>query len=80
MDEGTGWYVNSAKSEGHFHPFNSAAGIVSGSIDQATSNPSRLLTAEFPSKFVVELDTKWLVFDPKQLPAKGSITFEYRQK
>lgn len=80
MDEGIGWYVNSAKSEGHFHSFTSGAGIVSGSIDQATSNPSRLLTAEFPSKFVVELDTKWLVFDTKQFPTKGSLNFEYKQK
>lgn len=80
MDEGIGWYVNSGKPEGHFHPFNAATGIVSGSIDQATSNPSRLLTAEFPSKFVVELNTKWLVFDTKQLPTKNSLTFEYIQK
>lgn len=80
MDEGIGWYVNSSKSEGHFHGFSSGTGIVSGSIDQATSNPSRLLTAEFPSKFVVELDTKWLVFDTKQFPAKSSLTFEYKQK
>jgi hypothetical protein len=80
MDEGIGWYVNSAKSEGHFHPFTSSTGIVSGTIDQATSNPSRLLTAEFPSKFVVELNTKWLVFDTKQFPAKSSLTFEYKQK
>ena len=80
MNEGIGWYVNSAKSEGHFHSFTSGTGIVSGTINQATSNPSRLLTAEFPSKFVAELDTKWLIFDTKQLPAKGNITFEYRQK
>ncbi|WP_343635118.1 hypothetical protein [Fluviicola sp.] len=80
MDEGIGWYVNSGKPEGHFHPFTSGTGIVSGTIDQATSNPSRLLTAEFPSKFVVELNTKWLVFDPKQLPTKNSLTFEYIQK
>jgi len=80
MDEGIGWYVNSAKSEGHFHPFTSSTGIVSGTIDQATSNPSRLLTAEFPSKFVVELNTKWLVFDTKQFPAKSGLTFEYKQK
>ncbi len=80
MDEGIGWYVNSAKSEGHFHSFTSPVGIVSGAIDQATSNPSRLLTAEFPSKFVVELNTKWLVFDTKQFPAKSSLTFEYKQK
>lgn len=80
MDEGIGWYVNSTKSEGHFHPFTSPTGIVSGTIDQATSNPSRLLTAEFPSKFVVELNTKWLVFDTKQFPAKSSLTFEYKQK
>ncbi len=80
MDEGIGWYVNSGKSEGHFHSFTSDTGIVSGSIDQATSNPSRLLTAEFPSKFVVELNTKWLVFDTKQFPAKNGLTFEYMQK
>lgn len=80
MEEGIGWYVNSAKSEGHFHSFTSGTGIVSGSIDQATSNPSRLLTAEFPSKFVVELNTKWLVFDTKQFPTKNSLTFEYIQK
>lgn len=80
MDEGIGWYVNSGKSEGHFHGFNSAIGIVSGTIDQATSNPSRLLTQEFPSKFVVELNTKWLVFDTKQFPTKNSLTFEYKQK
>ncbi len=80
MEEGIGWYVNSAKSEGHFHSFTSGSGIVSGSIDQATSNPSRLLTAEFPSKFVVELNTKWLVFDTKQFPTKNSLTFEYVQK
>lgn len=80
MNEGIGWYVNSAKVEGHFHSFTSSTGIVSGSINQATSNPSRLLTAEFPSKFVAELDNKWLIFDTKQLPAKGNITFEYRQK
>ncbi|MDR0801537.1 hypothetical protein [Fluviicola sp.] len=80
MSEGIGWYVNSADSEGHFHSFTSSVGIMSGSIDQATSNPSRLLTAEFPSKFVAELDTKWLIFDTKQLPAKGNITFEYKQK
>lgn len=80
MQEGIGWYVNSARSEGHFHSFTSGTGIVSGSIDRATSNPSRLLTAEFPSKFVVELDTKWLVFDTSQFPAKGSLIFEYKQK
>ena len=80
MDEGIGWYVNSGKSEGHFHNFNSSTGIVSGTIDQATSNPSRLLTEEFPSKFVVELNTKWLVFDTKQFPTKNSLTFEYKQK
>lgn len=80
MEEGIGWYVNSGKSEGHFHGFNSSAGIVSGTIDQATSNPSRLLTEEFPSKFVVELNTKWLVFDTKQFPTKNSLTFEYKQK
>jgi hypothetical protein len=80
MNEGIGWFVNSAKSEGHFHSFTSSTGIVSGSIDQATSNPSRLLTAEFPSKFVVELDTKWLVLDTKQFPTKSSLIFEYKQK
>ncbi len=80
MNEGIGWYVNSARPEGHFHSFTSAAGIVSGAIDQATSNPSRLLTAEFPSKFVVELDTKWLVLDTKQFPTKNSLIFEYKQK
>lgn len=80
LDEGIGWYVNSVKSEGHFHPFNKSEGIISGSIDQATSNPSRLLTAEFPSNFVVELDTKWLVFDYKQIPSKGGLAFEYKQK
>lgn len=80
MNEGIGWYVNSGKSEGHFHSFTANTGIVSGSIDQATSNPSRLLTAEFPSKFVVELDTKWLVFDQKQLPSKGVLVFEYKKK
>lgn len=80
MDEGIGWYVNSLKPEGHFHPFNKSEGIISGSIDQTTSNPSRLLTAEFPSNFVVELDTKWLVFDYKQIPSKGGLAFEYKQK
>jgi hypothetical protein len=81
MSEGIGWYVNSSKSEGHFHPFEKGStGIVSGVIDQATSNPSRLLTAEFPSKFVVELDTKWLVCDPQQFPSKTGLNFEYKQK
>lgn len=81
MNEGIGWYVNSSKSEGHFHPFGSnTTGIVSGIISQATSNPSRLLTAEFPSKFVAELDTKWLVCDPKQFPTKTGLNFEYKQK
>jgi hypothetical protein len=80
MAEGIGWYVNSTKSEGHFHSFTSGSGIVSGTINQATSNPSRLLTAEFPSKFVVELDSKWLVCEPKQLPSKGALIFEYKEK
>jgi hypothetical protein len=80
MSEGIGWYVNSAKSEGHFHPYNSSTGIVSGEIEQSTGNPSRLMTAEQKGKFAVEFDSKWMYFDPNSLPSKESITFEYIAK
>lgn len=80
MSEGIGWYVNGTKAEGHFHPFNSATGIVSGEIEQATSNPSRLMTAENKGKFAVEFDDKWMFFDPATLPAKENLTFEYIKK
>lgn len=80
MKEGIGWFVKSTATEGHFHSYTSDKGIVSGSISQQTANPSRLLTAEFSGKFVAALATKWLVFDLKQLPSKGSVSFEYAEK
>lgn len=80
MSEGIGWYVNNSIAEGHFHPFNQATGIVSGEIEQATSNPSRLMTSENKGKYAVEFESKWMFFDPSTLPAKESITFEYITK
>jgi hypothetical protein len=80
LKEGIGWYAKTATAEGHFHSFTNATGIVSGAVSQQINNPSRLLTAEYSGKFVAALPDKWLVFDPKQLPVKGSVTFEYVQK
>lgn len=80
MKEGIGWFVKSTGTEGHFHSYTAENGIVSGSISQQTANPSRLLTAEFSGKFVAALATKWLVFDQKQLPSKGAVSFEYAEK
>lgn len=80
MKEGIGWFVKSTGTEGHFHSYTEDKGIVSGSISQQTANPSRLLTAEFNGKFVAVLATKWLVFDQKQLPSKGAVSFEYAEK
>lgn len=80
LKEGIGWYVKTAAAEGHFHSFTNSTGIVSGSVSQQINNPSRLLTAEYSGKFVAALPDKWLVFDPKQLPGKSNVTFEYMQK
>lgn len=80
MSEGMGWFVRNGAGIGHFHPFVSESTIVSGPIEQDTYNPSRLLTADFPTKFVEDLGSSWLVFDPKQLPAKNTITVEFIQK
>lgn len=78
--EGIGWFVQSTNAQGHLHLFDNPTGIVSGNIAQDTYNPSRLLTDKFVNKFIVELDTKWLIFDPAQLPSSGAIKFEYQQK
>jgi hypothetical protein len=80
MKEGIGWYVKSTTTEGHFHSYTDAVGIVSGAINQQTNNPSRLLTAEFTGKFVASLATRWLVFAIAQLPSKGAVSFEYVEK
>lgn len=80
MAEGIGWYVKTGVTEGHFHSFTNPAGIVSGLVNQQINNPGRLLTAEYSGKFVASLPTKWLVFDLKQLPSTGSVSFEYVEK
>jgi hypothetical protein len=80
MKEGIGWYVKNTVAEGHFHSFTNAEGIVSGVTNQQMNNPSRLLTAEFPGKFVAALPGKWLVFDTSVLPVKEKVTFEYMGK
>ncbi|ASS50660.1 MAG: hypothetical protein A3D31_13945 [Candidatus Fluviicola riflensis] len=80
MLEGIGWYVKSTTTEGHFHSYTNATGIVSGAVNQQTNNPSRLLTAEFTGKFVASLATRWLVFAASQLPSKGAVSFEYVEK
>lgn len=85
MKEGIGWYVKSGVAEGHFHSFTNATGIVSGVANQQMDNPSRLLTDQFAGKMIVGLPTKWLLFDPKLLPAsskttaqlKANLAFEY---
>jgi hypothetical protein len=77
MKEGIGWFVKHTATEGHFHSFTSPEGIVSGVTNQQMNNPSRLLTAEFPGKFVALLPGKWLIFDTAVLPVKESVTFEY---
>lgn len=80
MSEGMGWFVRNTKGFGYLHPYASGDVVACGPIEQDTYNPSRLLTAEFPTKFVELLETKWLVFDLGQLPAKGTVTFEFIQK
>jgi hypothetical protein len=78
LKEGIGWFVGTAATgEGHFHSFTSGQGIVSGKVAQQLDNPSRLLTAEYSGWFVSALPSKWLVFDPAQLPSKGAVTFEH---
>lgn len=80
LKEGIGWYVKNVTADGHMHQFNNPVGFVSSAVSQTITNPSRLLTDQFPAKFVCSFDTKWLVFDPKQLPVKGAVTFEYIAK
>lgn len=80
MKEGIGWYVKNATAEGHFHSFTSETGIVSGLVNQQINNPSRLLTAEYPGKFVAALPDRWIVFDPSVMPVKAPVSFEYVNK
>jgi hypothetical protein len=80
LSEGIGWYVKNTLQEGHTHLFNNPVGFVSGTVSQTMTNPSRLLTDQFPTNFVASFPTQWLVFSTKQLPAAGSVTFEYIKK
>ena len=80
MSEGIGWFVRNTTAEGHMHLFGNATGFVSGSISQTMTNPSRLLTDQFPANFVASFPDQWLVFSMKQLPATGAVTFEYIKK
>lgn len=78
--EGIGLYVKQQVPEGHFHYFNQAEGIVATSVLQQTSNPSRLLSAENPAKFVVAFAEKWLWVDRQQFPVKGILNLGYSQR
>lgn len=80
LTEGIAWYVKNVTADAHMHQYNNATGFISSAVNQTTSNPSRLITDKFPAKFVSSLTDKWLVFDPKQLPVKGELTFEYIAK
>ena len=80
MSEGIGWYVKNTTTDGHMHLFGNPNGFVSGSISQTMTNPSRLLTDQFPANFVASFPDQWLVFSMKQLPATGAVTFEYIKK
>lgn len=83
MAEGIGWFVRNTQGVGHFHAYKSGSAWVAGTIQQDTYNPSRLLTADFPTKFVEQKGTKWLVFDQTQLPTKDvkqAVKFEIIQK
>lgn len=78
--EGIAWFVRNVSSDAHMHQYNNSTGFISSAVSQTTSNPSRLITDKFPAKFVSLLADKWLVFDPKQLPSKSDVTFEYIAK
>lgn len=83
MSEGMGWFVKNNAAIGHFHGYVSGTSWVAGPITQDTYNPSRLLTPNFPTKFVEQKGTKWLVFDPTQLPTKSAtnaVKFEIIQQ
>lgn len=77
MKDGIGWFVKSTIGEGSYHGFGKLDGVVSGAVNQQLNNPSRLMNSDFTGKFVSQFTGKWLVFDAKQLPNKGAITFEY---
>lgn len=78
MKEGIGWYVMHTTAEGHLHGFSTETGIVNTGISKTTSNPSRMLTKEFPGDIVVSLPDKWLVYSmKKKLGTNEPLTFEY---
>lgn len=83
MAEGMGWFVRNTQGTGHFHAYKAGSAWVAGTIQQDTYNPSRLLTPDFQTKFVEQKGTKWLVFEPSQLPTKDvkqAVKFEIIQK
>ncbi len=77
LKEGMGWVVKTTEFQGHFHPFSGGSTIVSDAITQTTSNPSKLLRSDFTGKFCSKLKENLLVFDPKQLPGKKALKFDY---
>lgn len=80
LKEGLGWYVKTNETQGHFHSFTDGKVIVSSVINQTTANPSKLLTENYTGLFCSLLGTKYILFDPKQLPGKKALKFEYISK
>lgn len=80
LKEGLGWFVKTSEAQGHFHSFTDGKAIVSSAINQTTSNPSKLLTEAYTGLFYAVLSSKNIVFDPKQLPGKKALKFEYVSK
>ncbi len=76
LKSGIAWYVKNSESESHYHSFEGKT-VVNKTSDQATSNASRCINDIKPGMFLCELETKWLVFDKKQLGKKAALTFEF---
>lgn len=80
LKEGVAWFLGTTKELGIMQIFGNKELVKTDNCLQETYNPSKLLTANFPNTFLVSLTDKWLVFEPKQLPVKGALTFEYFAK
>lgn len=80
LKEGLGWFVKTSEAQGHFHSFVDGKTVISSAINQTTSNPSKLLTENYTGLFCSVLGSKYILFDPKQLPGKKALKFEYISK
>lgn len=81
LAEGLAWYNGNEKTgEAHFHAYDGSKQLVTKNVPVRLNNPGRLVTEEFPGKFIAALPTGTLVFDPAQLPANGAAKFTLIRK